>query len=68
MTGGQSYQARKTSEIAEIFQKISGDLQHTYMLAYKPPPAPEPKWRTIQLNVIGLKEAKIHAKEGYLPE
>jgi Ca-activated chloride channel homolog len=68
MTGGQSYQARKTSEIAEIFQKISGDLQHTYMLAYKPPPAPEPKWRTIQLNVIGLKEPKIHAKEGYLPE
>jgi Ca-activated chloride channel homolog len=68
MTGGQAYQARKNSEIAEIFQKISGDLQHTYMLAYKPPAAKEPKWRTIQLTVLGLKDVKIRAKEGYLPE
>lgn len=68
MTGGLSYQARKTSEIANIFQEISGDLQHTYMLAYKPPPSPALKWRTIQLTVSGLKEPRIHAKEGYLPE
>ena len=38
------------------------------MLAYKAPPSPEPKWRTIQLTVSSLKEAKIRAKEGYLPE
>jgi Ca-activated chloride channel homolog len=68
MTGGAVYQVRKSSEIAAIFHKISGDLQHTYLLAYKPPPTPEPKWRTIQLTVTGLKEAKIRAKEGYLPE
>ena len=68
MTGGQVYQARKTSEISAIFQKISADLQHIYLLAYKPPPAAAPKWRTIQLTVTGLKEARIRAKEGYLPE
>lgn len=68
MTGAQSYQAHKTSEIAGIFQDISKDLQHTYMLAYKPPPAKDQKWRTIQLTVAGLKDAKIRAKEGYLPE
>lgn len=68
MTGGQSYQAHKTSEIFAIFQSISEDLQHTYMLAYKAPPSPEPRWRTIQLTVSGLEEARIRAKEGYLPE
>jgi len=68
MTGGQAYEARKTGEITAIFQGISEDLQHTYMLAYKPPPSPGSKWRTIQLAVSGLKGAKIRAKEGYLPE
>jgi len=68
MTGAQSYIARKTSDIANIFARISDDLQHTYMLAFKPPPSPEPKWRTIQLTISGMKEPKIRAKEGYLPE
>lgn len=68
MTGAQSYRARKTSDIAALFQQITGDLQHTYMLAYKPPPSTDQKWRTIGLTVIGLKGPKIRAKEGYLPE
>jgi Ca-activated chloride channel homolog len=68
MTGGQSYEAWKTDDITAIFQGISEDLQHTYMLAYKPPPSPGSQWRTIQLAVSGLKGAKIRAKEGYLPE
>lgn len=68
MTGGQSYQAHNAGDIARIFQEISADLQHTYMLAYQPPPHPESKWRTIQVLVSGLKDARIRAKEGYLPE
>ena len=68
MTGAQSYLAHKTSDIGKIFTQISDDLQHTYMLAFKPAPNPDPKWRTIQLTVKGLKEPKIRAKEGYLPE
>jgi Ca-activated chloride channel homolog len=67
-TGGQPYQAHKTAEIAGIFKEISGDLQHTYMLAYKAPAVADAKWRTIQVAVNGLKDPKIHAKEGYLPE
>ena len=45
-----------------------GDLGHTYLLAYKPPPSTEQKWRTIDLAVLGVKNVKVHAKEGYLPE
>jgi Ca-activated chloride channel homolog len=68
MTGAQSYLAHKTSEISSIFEQISGDLQHTYMLAFRPPANPEPKWRTIQVIVSGVKDPRIRAKEGYLPE
>jgi Ca-activated chloride channel homolog len=68
MTGAQSYLAHKASDIVNIFARISEDLQHTYMLAFQPAPNPVPKWRTIQLTVSGLKEPKIRAKEGYLPE
>jgi len=68
MTGGQSYKARKTSEMTAIFEAISKDLQHTYMMSYKPPPSPEPKWRTIQLSILGLKGAKIPRKIRCFPE
>ena len=67
-TGAQSYEARKSSDIARIFQEITADLQHTYMLAYHPPPASGQRWRTIELIVTGLKGAKIRAKQGYVPE
>ena len=68
MTGGQSYQVHKTSEIAGIFEAITNDLQHTYMLAYQAPAGAERHWRTIELTVDGLKSGKIRSKEGYLPE
>jgi len=68
LTGGQSYKVLKSSEISSVFQDISNDLKHTYLLAYKPPPAGEETWRTIQLAVKGLKDYKVRAKEGYVPE
>lgn len=67
-TGAAAYEARRTKDIADIFQDISGDLRHTYMLAYKPPPDTSQRWRTIQLVVGGVKDAKIRAKEGYQPD
>jgi Ca-activated chloride channel homolog len=67
-TGGQSHRAGDTSEIGGVFHAISEDLQHTYMLAYKPPPANDGKWRAIRVAVKGVKEPKLRAKEGYIPE
>ena len=68
MTGAQSYQARRTNDISGIFQEISEDLQHTYLLTYKPPSTTDQRWRTIEVAVAGLKGGKIRAKQGYLPE
>jgi len=67
-TGGRFHEAHKTSQIDGIFQDISGDLGHTYLLAYKPPSGTDQKWRTIELAVLGEKGVKVRAKEGYLPE
>jgi VWFA-related protein len=67
-TGAQFHEAHKTSEITGIFQDIAGDLQHTYMLAYKPPPSSDRSWRNVELTVAGVKGAKVRAKKGYFSE
>jgi hypothetical protein len=38
------------------------------MLAYKPPAAANPNWRAIRLSIEGLKNYRVHAKQGYFPE
>jgi len=51
-----------------VFQQVSEDLQHTYMLAYKPPPNTDQSWRAIELSVPGLRVGKVLAKSGYFPK
>jgi Ca-activated chloride channel family protein len=67
-TGAKFHEVHKTSDISEIFLDISADLGHTYLLAYRPPPSADQKWRTIELAVSGVKGIKVRAKEGYYPE
>jgi hypothetical protein len=51
-----------------IFSQISEDLQHCYLLAYAAPPVEDDAWRTIQVSVKGIKNARIRAKQGYFPK
>lgn len=67
-TGGRAYKVQQAGEVSTVFQDISNELRHTYMLAYKPPPAAGGQWRTIQVSVKGLKDYKLRAREGYTPE
>ena len=67
-TGGQAYRVERAADIQAVFEDISRDLKHTYLLAYRPPPSEDKSWRTIQIAVSGLKTGKIRAREGYLPE
>jgi VWFA-related protein len=67
-TGGRAYPINHSSDIMVVFRDISSDLKHTYLLAYRPPSTEDRNWRTIQVLVNGLKNCKIHAREGYLPE
>jgi Ca-activated chloride channel family protein len=68
-TGGASYQAKKPSEIEEVFQKIAIDLRHLYMLTYRPEVASEGgRWRKVEVVLTGPKDFRVRAKEGYFPE
>jgi Ca-activated chloride channel family protein len=68
VTGGVPYTVKKPKDVETVFQDISEDLQHGYMLTYKPPLAQGFGWRKIQLVVNGQKDYRLRAREGYLPE
>jgi Ca-activated chloride channel family protein len=67
-SGANVYEAKHLSDVGAIFHDILASVQHTYMLAYKPPAAPNSNWRAIRLSVDGLKNYHVHAKEGYFPQ
>jgi hypothetical protein len=62
------YEAHKPNDVAGIFRDIVGDLQHSYLLAYRPPQGDRVKWRSIQLAVRDQKGCKVRAREGYFPD
>jgi VWFA-related protein len=67
-TGGVAYTVKKPKDVESVFQDISEDLQHGYMLTYKPPAAHGFGWRKIQLVLNDQKDYRLRAREGYLPE
>jgi VWFA-related protein len=67
-TGGEAFAIEKPSEIGRVFDKVSEDLTHGYLLSFQPPPAENPAWRPIQVTVSGPRGLKVRAREGYYPE
>jgi Ca-activated chloride channel homolog len=68
MTGGKTYGAKDAHEAAQIFQDVSAELQHTYLLSYRPPESKDEGWRRIQVSLSGAKEYKdctVRSREGY---
>jgi Ca-activated chloride channel homolog len=64
-TGGKAYSAGSRKEFEQAFSDIFRDFKNTYLLTFTPLVEKDPNWRTIQLNVSGLKDYKVRAKEGY---
>ncbi len=68
-TGGSSYTIKKPGDIEQVFQKIAEDLKHLYMIAYQPPATPaDTKWHKIEVAVKGVKDFRVRARDGYLPQ
>jgi VWFA-related protein len=70
MTGGKTYGVKDAHEAAQIFQDVFAELQHTYLLSYRPPETKDQGWRHIQVSLNGSKEYKdytVRSKEGYYP-
>jgi VWFA-related protein len=67
-TGGISFVIREPNEIAAVFEKVSEDLMHGYMLTFQAPATEDRAWHTIEVALPGLKGHKVRAREGYYPQ
>jgi Ca-activated chloride channel family protein len=67
-TGGVSFVIREPNEIAAVFEKVSEDLMHGYMLTFQAPAVQDHAWRAIEVVLPGLKGHKVRAREGYYPQ
>jgi Ca-activated chloride channel homolog len=67
-TGGEAFTIRNTGEIRRVFEKISEDLMHGYLLSFQPASGETHDQRNIHLVLPGSKGFKVRAREGYLLE
>ena len=67
-TGGTPFQIRKLSDIGTVFQKVSDDLMHGYLLAFQPSAGEDRAWRKIEVVLANGKGRQVRAREGYFPD
>jgi VWFA-related protein len=67
-TGGVAFAIEKPSEIGRVFDKVSEDLTHGYLLSFQAPQTESPARRTIQVVIGGPRGLKVRAREGYYPQ
>jgi VWFA-related protein len=67
-TGGVAFAIHGPSEIREVFEAVSQDLMHGYLITFQPPSAEGHTWHPIEVTLSGVKGRKVRAREGYYPE
>jgi VWFA-related protein len=65
VTGGKVYTVTTLNDAAKIFEDISEELRHTYLLTFAPPPDAV-GWRPIAVRVAGGRGHQVRAREAYL--
>ncbi len=66
-SGGIPFRLYKPDKIGDIFSEISRNLEHTYLLAWKPPEGGGNSWHPIRISVVGAGDAVIRTRQGYWP-
>ena len=67
-TGGVSFIIHQPGEIRGVFEKLSEDLAHGYLLVFQPASGAEPSWHSLQIEVHGSRRYRVRAREGYYPK
>ena len=69
MTGGRTFPAASTNDLADIATKISMELRNQYVLAYRPSDhSRDGKWRKIKVKMRppkGLPPLTVYSRTGY---
>ncbi len=66
-TGGESFVIHEPNEIGVVFEKVSEELTHGYLLTFAPPPAQDRSFHAIEL-MLQTKGLKPRFREGYYPQ
>ena len=64
-TGGLPFAIREPAEIPKVFESVSNDLTHGYLLTFQPPPDESPGWHTIKATLRAPRGRTVRAREGY---
>ena len=67
-TGGSQFTIHKLSDIGAVFEKVSQDLLHGYLVAFQPTPGEGHTWRKVDVVVNGRKGLQVRARQGYYVE
>jgi Ca-activated chloride channel homolog len=67
-TGGVAFRISGPGEIRKVFETVSQDLMHGYLLAFQPPAVEGHNWRTVEIALSENRNRKVRAREGYFPE
>jgi VWFA-related protein len=67
-TAGAHFVIRKLSDIGAVFEKVSQDLMHGYLVAFQPAPGDNHTWRRIEVVLSGAKGLQVRAREGFFVE
>jgi Ca-activated chloride channel family protein len=64
-TGGRLHTMKSLKDIGRLFEDITAELQHTYLMTYRAP-SNMPGWHSIQVSVAGPEAHQIRSRLGYM--
>ncbi len=64
-TGGLSFAISEASQMAAVFQTISQDLAHGYLLTIRPEPDPSRQWHSLEVVLTSPHGRAVRARKGY---
>jgi Ca-activated chloride channel family protein len=67
-TGGEAFAIKDSTEIGAVFEKVSEDLAHGYLLEFEPPSSEDHAWHPITIQVRTRGDRVVRAREGYYPQ
>ncbi len=67
-TGALPFKIQHPNEIRQVFERIAEDLQHGYLLAFRPSGGGGAAWRRIEVQTRSQKGYKIRGRQGYFLE
>jgi VWFA-related protein len=63
-TGGSFFFPERIGDLIRVFENVSDELHHHYLLAYTPARPPDGTWRAIEVR-LRRKDAEVRVRKGY---